>query len=165
MHQTALGNVQLGTFSAACINYSVSLFISFTCIERKWLLLLQCPIVPGAVNTHLQAGSLTPEVYPEMWDRKDGGGEWNLSTWYYSMCVCISSRPGTGAFFQVRKVEPYDITMLGISVLLSFQRESDQHFSLKSGTAWACVLWDKLGLCCRINLGTYNTCRINLDAL
>lgn len=64
-YQTALGNVQLGTFSVVCINYSVSLFISFTCIERKWLLLLQCPIVPGAVNTHRKAGSLTPEVYPQ----------------------------------------------------------------------------------------------------
>lgn len=59
------GECAAGEGSGACIHCSLSLFISFTCSERKELLLLQCPIVPGAVSTRPKAGSLTPEVCPQ----------------------------------------------------------------------------------------------------
>lgn len=65
------GSAACPPWGTVCINYSVSLFISFTCHERKRLLFRQCPIVPGAVNTHPETGSLTPET--------DGGAGWRAA--------------------------------------------------------------------------------------
>lgn len=65
------GSAACPPWGMVCINYSVSLFISFTCCERKRLLFRQCPIVPGAMNTHPQTGSLTPET--------DGGAGWRAA--------------------------------------------------------------------------------------
>jgi len=89
MGQTALGHVQLGAFSVACINYSVSLFISFTRIERKRLLSLQCPIVPGAESTHLKAGALAPEAHPQVRGQKGGGGQQNQSAHDITVLRCL----------------------------------------------------------------------------
>lgn len=80
--------------------------------------------MPGAVNTHLKTGSLTPEVYTQTWDEKGGGGEQNQSTHDITVRTYVFVVGLAQAIFQVRKIEPYEIKVLGITMHSSLSRGS-----------------------------------------
>lgn len=63
------------------------------------------PHCARAVNARLKARSLTPEVYPQMRDERDGGGEQNQRARNHSPCLSVCSWPAQ-PILQVGQTEP-----------------------------------------------------------